>query len=244
MLAYIDETGDHSLIHIDPQYPIFGLGAILISEENYLKMNREVEKLKKEFFTDTSGDFILHSSELKRPLDSRSDPRNKVMLDPEVRKKFYREFDERIIKGVDFQIVACFIKKKTMAATYAYPADPYHFSFENLLNRIIRYGDGANVIYAEKRGMELNAELKAEYQRLSSVGIHSYVADIVSTRTSFKLVDKKENVAGLQVIDLILSCLARVGLGKREKMVSNDLDPDLLKHKYACPPTIFPRKKT
>ncbi len=243
MLAYIDETGDHNLIHIDPQYPIFGLGALLISEENYLKMNEEVEKLKKEFFTDTDGTFILHSSELKRPLDTRSDPRNKCMLDPEVRKKFYKEFDKRIIETLDFQIIACFIKKKMMTDTYAYPADPYHFSFENLLNRIIRYGGTANAVYAEKRGTELNTELMAEYARLSSVGIHSYTADIVSARTSFKLIDKKENVVGLQVIDLILSCLTRVGLGKKEKMVGNDLNPELLKVKYACPATVFPRKK-
>src|SRR3989344_6715361 len=194
MLVYIDETGDHDLIHIDPQYPIFGLGALLISEENYLKMNEEVEKLKKEFFGDGDGTFILHSSELKRPLHEKSNKRNRVMLDPKVRTKFYKEFDERVIKSIDFKVIACFIKKKLMADTYYYPADPYHFSFENLLNRIIRYGDEVNAIYAEKRGDELNAELMAEYERLSTVGIHSYSAGTVSAKTTFKLIDKKENV--------------------------------------------------
>jgi hypothetical protein len=33
MLIFIDETGDHDLIKVDKPYPVFGLGALLISEE-------------------------------------------------------------------------------------------------------------------------------------------------------------------------------------------------------------------
>lgn len=37
MLIFVDETGDHDLVNIDQQYPLFGLGAILIDENEYLK---------------------------------------------------------------------------------------------------------------------------------------------------------------------------------------------------------------
>ena len=243
MLVYIDETGDHNLVNIDSQYPIFGLGALLISEENYLILNKEVEKLKIEFFKDIHNDFILHSSELKRPLDKRSDPRNSVMLNPITRKQFYTEFDKRVIDDIDFKIITCFIMKKRMVDTYKYPIDPYHFSFENLLNRIIRYGGSVNSIYAEKRGEELNTLLMAEYERFKTIGVHSYTADAISTKTNLKLINKKENVAGLQVIDLIMSCLARYGLHKENKMKYNDLTPSRVIAKYACKTTIFPRKQ-
>lgn len=242
MLIFVDETGDHDLVHIDKQYPLFGLGAVLIDENEYLKMDIEIKMLKQEFFGD-DGTFILHSSELKRPLDKRSDKRNSVMLNPKTRASFYKNFDERIIKTREFKIVACFIKKKMMADKYVYPADPYHFSFENILNRIIRYGDDLNVIHTEKRGTELDTELSSEYERLTKVGIHSYSAETLSARTTLKLINKKENINGLQLIDLILSCLARKGMGKKNKMIGNDLCPELIEAKLACPPTIFPSKK-
>ncbi len=241
MLVFIDETGDHNLVKIDPQYPLFGLGALLISENEYSKMNDKVNRLKREFFND-DGTFILHSAELKRPLKETSDKRNCAMLNPVKRKSFYKRFDEEIIIDVDFKIVACFIRKQLMASKYSYPVNPYYFSFENLLNRIIKYGNGFNIIHAEKRGPDLDTELLSEYERFTKTGIHSYSSDIVIAKTNLKLINKKENMNGLQVIDLILSCLARKGYGKKVKMSGNDLSPGLLEDKYACIPTIFPKK--
>ncbi len=241
MLIYIDETGDHNLNKIDPQYPIFGLGALVISEENYVEMDSAIHLIKEKFFKD-DGTFILHSSELKRPLHSKSDPRNRVMLDEKTRKAFYKELDEKVISAFDFKIIACFIKKHSMADKYKYPVDPYYFSFENLLNRVIRYGDDSNVMFAEKRGLELDTELISEYERLSKVGIHSFSADIVTSKTSLKLIHKKANVNGLQLIDLILSCLIRSRQGKRDKMKGNDLLPEFIEKKLACAVTVFPKK--
>lgn len=241
MLIFIDETGDHDLINIDPQYPIFGLGALVISEKEYGEMDSEMKSIKKEFFGDEA--FILHSSELRRPLSDKSDDRNMVMLDPKKRDAFYKAFDTRIVTPIKFGIIACFIKKRTMADTYVFPMDPYYFSFENLLNRIIRYGDGKNVIHAEMRGPELDTELITEYEQLSKTGIHSYSAEEVVAKTSLKLVSKRDNVNGLQAIDLMLLCLARKGLGKELKMIGNDLSPQLIEAKYLCPPTIFPYRR-
>ncbi len=105
-----------------------------------------------------------------------------------------------------------------MASKYSYPVDPYSFSFENLLNRVLRYGEDFNIMYAEKRGPEQDIELLAEYERLTKTGIHSYSAETVIAKTSLKLVHKKEN------------------------MVDNDLSPDLIMQKFPCPITIFPKK--
>jgi len=241
MFAYIDETGDHNLTKIDTSYPVFGLGVLIISENEYSKLDREIKLIKRKYFDD-DGTFILHSSELKRPVDKKSDGRNAVMSKPEFRALFYKEFDEKIIKDIDFKIITCFILKKRMTEKYLYPVDPYCFSYENLLNRIIRHGGSFNKIFAEKRGPELDIQLTAEHERLSKVGIYSFPPDVVVTKTNLELTNKKDNVNGLQVIDLILSCLARVGLGKKDKMIGNDLDPELITKKFACPSTIFPKK--
>ncbi|MFA6158107.1 MAG: DUF3800 domain-containing protein [Candidatus Paceibacterota bacterium] len=239
MRVFIDETGDHDLDHIDAQYPIFALGALLISDDQYLALDAEVKFLKREFFGD-DGTFVLHSSELKRPYDKRSDPRNSPMLDPERRAEFYRAFDNRIMRVIDFKIALCVVRKEAMRDKYQYPMDPYHFSFENLLNRIMGNGGKVNEIYAEKRGRELDAELLSEYERLSRVGIHSYPSESVVARTRLRLVAKSENVNGLQAMDLLLATIMRFRLGKGAKMKNNDLDPALAEARVVAS-TTFPR---
>lgn len=242
MLVFMDETGDHNLENIDPQYPLFGLGALMISEEEYEKLDMAVDTLKEEFFGGAEN-FILHSSELKRPTGKRSDPRNQIMFDPAIRSRFYDAFDKRIMLPHKMQIIVCFIRKIELSKKYYYPANPYLLSFENVLNRVLRHGGSMNHMYAENRGPELDIELLAEYERFTKVGTPFFPASTVLSRTSLEMMPKKDNSNGLQVIDLALSSLARAALGKEYKMQGNDLDPVYIRLKYPCPPTFFPPKQ-
>lgn len=241
MLIFIDETGDHNLDKIDKSYPVFALGGLFIDEAEYKDMNNEIKRIKKDFFND-DGTFILHSSELKRPTHKRSDPRNIIMLKQETRKKFYETIDKDIMNTFNFKIILCIIKKENFVRKYKYPTDPYFFCFENLLNRIIKNGDNKNKIYAEKRNKELDEELETEYKRLCNKGIYKYESNIVKNTTSFKLIDKKENINGLQIIDLILMCKIRQLQGKKEKMINNDINYEFFENKIIKPITIFPQK--
>jgi hypothetical protein len=240
MLAFIDETGDHSLSGVVPEYPIFALGALVISETQYQILNDRVEAIKTKYFSNPET-FILHSSELKRPVHKYSDPRNAIMLDPTIRRSFYAELDEDILQKLDFSLIVCFLNKLQLLEQYAYPVDPYSFSFENLMNRILRTDTKATFqIYAEQRGPELDAALLEEHLLMTRQGTRFYNGEEVGRRSRLTLLNKKDNVNGLQVIDLVLSCLARDWLGKTSKMEGNDLTPALVKRKYACPPTYFP----
>lgn len=239
MLAFIDETGDHNLVKVAPEYPVFGLGALVITEENYELLNETVESLKAKYFEDPQT-FILHSSELKRPIHRTSDVRNQVMLDATTRASFYSDFDNLILRAIPFSLVICLLEKERLVRRYADPADPYHFSFENLLNRIIRIDlREHHHLIAECRGPELDSALMSEYQMLCRDGIRFYGADSVREKTSLSLARKEENNNGLQVIDLLLACFTRRHLGKSQ-LVGNDLTPALVYAKLACPPTIFP----
>lgn len=119
MNIFIDETGDHDLIAIDPQYPIFMLGALLISPKEYAILTEKIVNLKQLYFHNAE-DFILHSSELKRPVNKKSDPRNIAVKDPIVRKKFYEEIDT-ILADTDYKIVICLVKKYLFKDSYKYP---------------------------------------------------------------------------------------------------------------------------
>jgi Trm5-related predicted tRNA methylase len=50
-LLFLDESGDHSLDKIDPQYPVFVLGGIIVDEE-YAKgeLTQRVQKFKQDLF--------------------------------------------------------------------------------------------------------------------------------------------------------------------------------------------------
>lgn len=242
MLAFIDETGDHNLIKIDDQYPVFGLGALIIEEEEYRKLDKAILDFKARYFENPET-MILHALELKRPNHKKSDPRNKIMIDAGLRKRFYSDFDENIVQSFKYKLVFCFIRKVLMSENYSYPIDPYYFSFENVLNRIMRHGGVKNHIYAEKRGEELDVALEAEYDRLKKVGIRFYTNSEVVQNTEMTLIDKKENINGLQFIDLALSSIIRCAMGKQEKMIGNDCDPTSLKKNLACPMTFFPYKR-
>lgn len=240
---FVDESGDHNLSKVDATYPIFSLGGLCISESDYIKFNEVVNNFKIKHYG--SSDIILHSSELKRPKDSRSDPRNLFLLDPAKREVFYRELDNEIIMLQEYAIVACFIHKQLHVDYYSQPADPYYFSFENIINRTLWHiGDATVEIIAEKRGHELDSALHAEYERLKTTGTKFHSNERVTNRTSLNCAAKAENINGLQVIDLILSCLSRHYLGKTAKMVGNDITPSIVERKYMRQtPTFFPRKR-
>ncbi len=150
------------------------------------------------------------------------------MNDKDTRRKFYGDID-KIVTEVNFKVITCLVRKELFVKYYTYPEDPYHFCFENLLNRIIKHGDAQNLILAEKRGPDLDTRLEAEYEKFCKIGIHKYHAQTVYEKTQLYLKDKKDNINGLQFIDLILSCLARKYLGKENQMVENDIcyDPYL-----------------
>jgi hypothetical protein len=240
-LLFIDESGDHNLSKVDVNYPIFSLGGLCISETAYKKLSEIVDSLKIKYYG--ADDVILHSSELKRPKDRRSDPRNIFLLDPSKRADFYSELDKTIIESQDFSLAACFIHKQLHVDYYSQPADPYHFSFENIINRALWHIGDANIeIVAEKRGPELDAALYAEYERLRAVGTKFHSREKINSQTSLVCAGKSENINGLQIIDLILSALTRHHLGKTKKMVGNDLTPQRIEQKYMSQsPTFFPK---
>ncbi len=64
-ILFLDESGDHNLSVIDPQYPIFVLGGVII-DEDYAKgpLNDALDAFKEEVFGRT--DIVLHTADITR----------------------------------------------------------------------------------------------------------------------------------------------------------------------------------
>ena len=70
-LIFVDESGDHSLSKVDPNFPLFVLVFMLINKQIYA---RDVVPALKEFkFRHRGHDgVILHSHEIRKPKDDFS----------------------------------------------------------------------------------------------------------------------------------------------------------------------------
>ena len=86
------------------------------------------------------------------------------------RSKFYSLVNQ-LIDDLPVTIVYCAIQKDKMVQQYGYHAeDPYLFSFENILNRILRVISGGNChIYPEKRSSVENIKLETEMIKIKAM---------------------------------------------------------------------------
>lgn len=195
-VVYVDESGDHSLISIDPDYPIFVLSFCIFQKKEYTeKLTPLIRRLK--FDTFGHDIVVLHESDIRRKKGAFS------KLSKEPREKFLNALNE-IISSTDFELIAVVIDKRRLTDRYSHPAHPYHLALEFGLERIYRFLKRAGQdsalthIVCEARGAKEDAELELEFRRIRDG------ENFFNCHLPFDLViaDKKTNSEGLQLADL------------------------------------------
>lgn len=218
-ILFIDETGDHSLSKIDNSYPIFVLSGVVIEETYHdATLADKLNEFKLRHFETT--DVVLHSKEMTHPQSARSREYMRFM-DAEFRRKFYKDF-EHLLSGLDISLVACVIMKNKHFTKYGLEAkDPYLLSFDNLVNRLVfdLTGDQRGKIVAESRNSVLDNQLEIAYLTTRVEGTNKVQAAEIKLKlgSSITFKQKSDNVAGLQIADMVASPIARHFLGKPER---------------------------
>ncbi len=212
-IMFLDESGDHSLTVIDPQYPLFVLGGIIV-DQNYA--TDELEQCVRQFKLDLFGrdDIILHTAEIVRSRGVFS-----VMRQPAFRQRFYEKLNS-LMRSIDYQVIACVIKKDEHFERYGLSAiDPYMLSLNVLVERFcfeIGNQPGGGLIIAEKRDPILDHQLELAWLNLRIQGTRYMQATMIEERiTALNTRAKTANIAGLQVADLVVSPIGRYVLGKK-----------------------------
>ncbi len=234
MLVFIDESGNHNLnyLHAKDPYNIFVLGALCISESEYKQLDHRLKLLKKELFNEE--DIILHTVEITRPNKSKNILNDKFN-NPDFRKRFYTEIN-LLIEATDFEIVTCLIRKSELwVQVGANAVDPYIYSLNLLLDRILmRCQDQNCKIYPEKRDNTENIKIELEFLRAKNAGTEQFSgADVSNKVEEFVLKDKKANISGLQLIDLIVTPIGRNFLGKKKKEAGHEVSYEVIQKKIA-----------
>lgn len=195
-IVYVDESGDHSLLSIDPEYPIFVLSFCIFRKDEYAQaMTPAVRRLKFETFGHDMA--ILHEIDIRKKRGVFS------KLGKEAREHFLNALTN-IIEVADFRLVAVVIDKRKLKARYANPEHPYHLAMGFGLERIYRYiknedqDNRLTHLVCEARGAREDAELELEFRRIRDG------RNIFNKPLPFELVvaDKKTNSEGMQLADL------------------------------------------
>ena len=197
-VVFVDESGDHGLVSIDPCYPVFVLDFCIVRKDHYAtSMTPRLQEFK---FTHFGHDLvILHEHDIRK----RKPPFK--FLGHRKKNSVFMEGLSRLIDEADFTIIAAVIDKRRHLATYARPTNPYDVALRLCMERTYRFlrGLGQHTrtthIIVERRGKKEDAELELAFRRNRH--------DMPSFEIVFA--DKKTNSVGLQLADLTARPIGR-----------------------------------
>jgi Protein of unknown function (DUF3800) len=131
-IVYVDESGDHGLKTIDPNYPVFVLVFCIFKKDDYI--NVAVPELQKFKFMHFGHDqVILHETDIRRDRGAFSFLKSK-----EIKTAFLNELTT-IVQRTPFTLISSVIKKEPYRERYSSPENPYHVALRYGLERVFYY---------------------------------------------------------------------------------------------------------
>ncbi|HET7231746.1 MAG TPA: DUF3800 domain-containing protein [Longimicrobium sp.] len=202
-IVFVDESGDHGLVSIDANYPVFVLAFAIFEKAVY---TRQVVPALMDFKFKYFGhdQVILHEHDIRKNKGPFG-----ILRKTEVREPFMEDLNG-LIRTSAFTLVAGVIRKEEHKARYADPPNPYHTAMEFGLERVYMelHGRGCRTgsthILFERRGQKEDAEVELEFRRICA-------SNATGKRLPFEpvLCHKTCNSPGLQLSDLIARPIGR-----------------------------------
>jgi hypothetical protein len=211
---FIDESGDHGLANIDSSFPVFVLCGVLMSDDNYKTLNENFSNIKESFWKNKK--VIFHSRDIRK-----CDKEFKILLDNEVKLRFYKELDESIVKS-SYIVIASIIYKEDYIRKYGkLKTDVYEIALSFLVERAIFYLDtlkvniGTLYFILEERGKKEDIQLKKHFESLRNKGTFYLSPErLKNYNLKIEFRSKKQNINGLQLSDLVAYPIARFAMDK------------------------------
>ncbi len=226
-ILFLDESGDSNLRAIDPYYPLFVLGGVIV---DYKDLEYNADKIRdfkiKYFGTDK---VILHTKEITRREGAFHILNKKITMND-----FYKDLNT-LMTELKYKCIACIVDKKKHIEKYKDLAlDVYEYSLHILIERFIYQIKNKEIgmIKAEARGKIDDKQIQLAYERIQNKGTFFVKAEEIKQKIdSFKIHKKNENLNGLQIADLIITPIGRNHLGKSCKKDFSIIKEKLLRNK-------------
>lgn len=202
-IVYVDESGDHSLASIDPDYPIFVLAFCIFNKQNYAKnISTAVQEFKFKYFGHDM--VLLHEHEIRKAKNEFT-----MLVDADIRHSFMSGLNELILQ-TPFTVVSVVIEKTKLKEKYSDPANPYHIALAFGLERVYSFlrdnqqDEHRTHIICECRGKKEDKDLELAFRRVCD-GANAWGP------LPFEIIfaDKKSNSCGLQLADLVARPIGR-----------------------------------
>ncbi len=197
-VIYADESGDHSLEKINPEYPVFVLTFCIFKKSDYVHtVVPLVQDFKFRWFGHDA--VVLHEREIRQ-----QKPPFKFLQIRSLQDRFMAELSS-IVEQTPMTIIASVIDKTAHRRRYVDPGNPYAIGLLFCMERAHRYlaeQDQANAIthcLFEKRGPQEDRDLELQFRRIAGGANYSSTR---FTGLEIEMVDKKANSSGLQIADL------------------------------------------
>lgn len=203
-IVYIDESGDHGLKNIDPNYPIFVLTFCCFNIQEYIHSSvPALQEFKFKYFG--HDQIVLHETDIRK----NKEPFQFLRTNRDLRNNFLDDLSN-IIEQTSFTIVPIVIDKTKLISKYHNPFNPYHlglrFGLEKLNEFLIaqdQIGKEISLVF-EKRGSNEDKDLELEFLRICNRNEQFGYKQINFGKMTYRflLADKKTNSSGLQLADL------------------------------------------
>jgi Protein of unknown function (DUF3800) len=187
-IVFVDESGDHGLVSIDLNYPIFVLALCIFRKQDYVDIVCPMlQRLKLKYWGHDA--VVMHEHDIRKPSGDF-------------------EFLDDLNQLVDyspFQCIAPVIDKYALKRSGTLAANPYHLSLTLGLERLYAFletrgeAEKTTHVIVERRGKREDAELELEFRRICAG------ANSMRHRLNMQLVmsSKESNAAGMQIADLV-----------------------------------------
>jgi len=216
---YIDEVGNSDLSSSrDPNHRYLSLTGVIIEVE-YVNdvLHVELEDLKRRYFGLHADDpVVLHRKELVN-----KKPPFAALADPAIEHAFNNEFLGRL-RAWKYTVVTVIIDKLQHMEQYqAWRYDPYHYCLKVLIERYVLWlqtENGIGDVLAESRGGREDKRLKDSFERVYEEGSEWVLPALIQARLTsrqLKVKPKANNIAGLQLADLIAHASFRAAMSRR-----------------------------
>jgi hypothetical protein len=205
---FIDESGDHGLTKIDTEFPVFLLCGVLISDDDYETLNQSMSALKRSMWGDK--DVIFHSRDIRK-----CEKEFQKLFDLELKAKFYEELNN-IVANSSYNIIASAIQKDQFIERFGkLQDDVYEVALSFVIEQALRVLNSMKIdttisIVIEKRGKKEDKQLEEHFQRILGKGTGRLTPEeVADCYPTFTFRNKRENINGLQLADLVAYPIAR-----------------------------------
>ena len=204
---YVDEVGNPDLESAEnPNHRFLSLTGVIISLDVVKnQLHPAFERIKVKYFNHHPDDpVIFHRKEMvnkKHPFKS--------LRDDTICKKFDDELI-KILRDIEYRVITVLIDKLEHGERYkSWKYDPYHYCMAILLERYILFLERSYLIgdvLSESRGGKEDMRLKKSFRRLCDEGTQYITSERINkvlTSSQLKVKPKINNIAGLQLADII-----------------------------------------